>query len=210
MATFYARCSACRGVFPVRNLISGNAGRVSLAGNKINPCPLCGTGPGLVLDGEYSLVNDVATLMSGPLATWEALQELARVVNDSVKAGEAPEKTLERAEAFLPSLANFRNKWAKYAVHGVFWLASQLTAIKLAQELTPTPVTQEQVSSLIAESERRIIEAIENAKPSAPQQIPPSNPGRMSERLDLKPMRIDFPVAMRKLAEYQKNHRRHD
>lgn len=209
MATFYARCSTCQGIFPVRNFISGNAGSVSLAGNKISPCPICGIGPGLILDGKYSLIDDVAKLISGPRATWEALQEFTRVVKASVEAGESPDKTIERAQAFLPGLANFRNQWAKYAVGGLIWLASQLASIKLAQELTPAPATFEQVSALVSESERRILKAIEDSKePVSPQQ--PAQPGRMSTRQDLQPLRIEFPIAMRKLADYEKNRRRQD
>lgn len=62
-------------------------------------------------DGTYDFTGDEVRLVSGPKSTADLLRELAQVVKDSVAAGEAPEKTIERIGEIDRRLLRFR----KYA-----------------------------------------------------------------------------------------------
>lgn len=119
MALIYAKCNQCDSIREVRNAFGGDGGGIiRMSGVKVGDCP-CG-GSFIVLGDEYVFHNDVATLTQGSIEDRELLTRLIQVVRDSVAAGEAPEKTVERAAELLPSLRN--SKVSQFAA----WFCSML------------------------------------------------------------------------------------
>lgn len=205
-APFPARCNRCGklGYLPsmIRVPIGGLASLTDVTVVHRGLCT-CG-GDMVVLEGDYSFNDRQVTLTKGPASSWEALQELARVVKASMDAGESAEKTIERATTVLPGLGKYKGYLANAVISGLTWLVMEVASIKLQQELTPAPVTQEQTSALIESSEQRILAAIAASQPKPPE------PDRLGLRPYGNPMLEHYPITARKLAEENKKRRRND
>lgn len=208
MATpFPARCNRCGKLGYAADMIQGPAGGLaSISGITLVQQASCKCGGDMVvLQGDYSFNSQQAILTKGPTSSWEALQELARVVKASMDAGESAEKTIERAAKVLPSLGKYKGYLANAVISGLTWLVMEVASIKLQQELTPAPITQEQTSALIESSEQRILEAIAASRPN----LQPE-PERLGLRPYGNPMLEHYPITARKLAEENKKRRRND
>lgn len=101
----YAKCNKCGSIGESKSAFGGDGGGIiRMTGASIGNCQ-CG-GSFIVLGDEYVFNENVATLTKGSIEDRELLARLLKVVRDSVAAGEAPEKTVERAAELLPSLRN--------------------------------------------------------------------------------------------------------
>ena len=184
-------------------------------------CP-CG-GDMVTLEGDYRVSAHQAQLISGPPSSWQALKELTQVLKDSVAAGEAPEKTIERIGAIDNRLLRFR-KYALPAVVAIAkfldWASHANTAYDLYDTLSGNKAQQEYSQQVEASKEgtRQALEEFYATKeyqdfkkrldeePSPP---PPTESNSGGPGLKSHPMLIEFPQTARKLADYEKSRRKH-
>lgn len=212
-----ARCSKCQKLGYITDLVQmdGPASRAAnfaaagrVAGAMFINCSFVSTcecgGELESLEGDYVMNGEEATLLRGPETSWEALKELAAVVAASVEAGETAEQTFNRAAKLLPFLGKYKQLAAGLAIPSLIWLVQQVAAIKLGQEMTPTPITHEQTSALILQSEQRLMDAIEGMKRKN------DAVSALQPHLGLSPrgnpLFDEYPLTARRLAEHKNQH----
>lgn len=216
-----AKCSnpACRFIFPCTAIAASNSTNISFAGCSTQ-CPNCGA-VAVIGDGTYDFLGDQVSLISGPESTAEMLRALAQTVRDSIAAGEAPEKTIERIGALDPRILRFA-KFAGVAVlvigELIDWTGRVNAALDIYETLTGRRAEQEYSQQVQASKEGTQL-ALEgfyatkeyqdfkrrlDEQESAP---PPPKPASGSPSLKIHPMLIEFPITAQKLADYEKNRR---
>lgn len=214
-----AKCGKCGLVFHATGIAVSNSTNVTMTGNS-QSCPRCGHMANIG-DGVYDFIGDRVKLIDGPPATIEMLEALAQTVRDSIAAGEAPEKTIERIGAIDPRILRFK-KFAGAAVLAigalVDWASRINTGLDVYNALTGHGAQQEYSQQVQAAKEGSLL-AIEefygtkeyqdfkrrlDEQESAP---PPPKPASGSPSLKIHPMLIEFPITAQKLADYEKNRR---
>lgn len=196
-----AKCTnpRCGHVFSVRAIFIGNATNISFLGSKTN-CPKCNH-VALIGDGTYDFVKGEVSLIDGPASTAEMLRILAQTVRDSIAAGEAPEKTVERAAEFLPWLSGWKGKLAIHAFNILVGWAGGKALDKAFDSPPPEPpaITLQQLKDAFREE-------LEKAKQDGLliQPPPPAPASRPRTSPKIHPMLIEFPITAQKLADYEK------
>lgn len=189
-----AKCRSCGLVHPATAFSADNSFETSFEECVVS-CPRCGSDSD-VLTGVYNFYSNTVELVSGPPSTIAIFQELARVVNASVAAGESPEKTLERASEFLPWLrSGLKGKVAATAFAVLAYFAGKAADPYVDPLFNKPEITIEQVEEVMRK-------AIKDASLQPP---PAFEAGGMSVRRDLHPMLIQFPKTAEKLTKYNKS-----
>lgn len=194
-----AKCGNCGLVFNATGIAATNSTNITIIGGR-HSCPRCGHMANIG-DGVYNFMGDRVKLIDGPPATIEMLQALARTVRDSVAAGEAPEKTVERAAEFLPWLKSWKGALAIQAAGLLINWAGSKALDKIFDSPPPEPpaITLQQLKDVFREE-------LEKAKQDGlliqpPPPAPASRPGPGTQR---HPMLVKFPITAQKLADYEK------
>lgn len=223
MALIYAKCNKCGSIGESKSAFGGDSGGIiRMTGASIGNCQ-CG-GSFIVLGDEYVFNENVATLTKGSIEDRELLARLLKVVRDSVAAGEAPEKTYERAAQIDPRLTRFRSFLIETAIalSALVEMADKASTIydwydtllgnKGQREYTQQVKASKEGAQLALDEfyttreyqdfKRRLDE--QNLAP------PPAKPASSSPSLKLHPMVIEFPITAQKLADYEKQRRKID
>lgn len=194
-----AKCSNCGLVFHATAIAVSDSINVTITDSR-QSCPQCGH-MASIGDGVYDFIGDKVTLTSGPESTAEMLRALAQTVRDSIAAGEAPEKTVERAAEFLPWLKSWKGALAIQAAGLLINWAGSKALDKIFDSPPPEPpaITLQQLKDAFREE-------LEKAKQDGLLiQPPPPAPARSpSPGVQRHPMLVKFPITAQKLADYEK------
>lgn len=223
MAVLYAKCDHCDSIAESRSAVAGGGNStICLTGASIGDCP-CG-GKFIVLGDEYVLNEDVATLTKGSIEDRELLARLLKVVRDSVAAGEAPEKTYERAAQIDPRLTRFKSFLIETAIalSALVEMADKASTIydwydtllgNKGQREYAQQVKASKEGAQLALDEFYTTREYQDFKRRLDEQDlapPPAKPASSSTSLKLHPMVIEFPITAQKLADYEKQRRKID
>lgn len=194
-----AKCSNCGLVFHATAIAVSDSINVTITDSR-QSCPQCGH-MASIGDGVYDFIGDKVTLTSGPESTAEMLRALAQTVRDSIAAGEAPEKTVERAAEFLPWLKSWKGALAIQAAGLLINWAGSKALDKIFDSPPPEPpaITLQQLKDAFREE-------LEKAKQDGLliQPPPPAPASRPRTSPKIHPMLIEFPITAQKLADYEK------
>jgi len=196
-----AKCTnpGCLYVFSDPDISIEGGIKVSFSKSKTR-CPRCGH-IALFGDGTYDFVDGEVSLINGPASTAEMLGILAQTVRDSIAAGEAPEKTVERAAEFLPWLSGWKGDLAKFALGALAtWALTKPLDHAYDSVMKESPAVIEQ------QLEDAATRALKEAKRRGlfVQPAPPTPASRPSPSPKIHPMLIEFPITAQKLADYEK------
>lgn len=114
MALIPAFCDSCGTVFGATNVIGGSARGITMMGNKVGPCPVCG-GMASIPDGVYQLADDALTGIT-PTPEWrERLQRAVTIVEEARARGAEAEEVRDELEREAPELTPVINVFVERA-----------------------------------------------------------------------------------------------
>jgi len=124
-----AICDNCKTVFQQNSFLgvsgAGNA-QFSFSGCKIGPCPKC-AGMGTVPDGIYQFIDDVFTLIDGPLESIEVLTKIKKLLYKNIKNPEQKDDIIKEISNLSPQVGEFIRK--SPFVHNFHQWLSSIAAI---------------------------------------------------------------------------------
>lgn len=186
MSTYLlAKCPACAIVLPVPSFLSAGTGLVTNLSitNCIleNPCPnpKCDVESVSFLDGNYQLdgIRNVATLLSAPTATAEAIQQFLELVSKAKEGEVEPEAFVEGSASITPA---FRAV-AEYALAHGFEIITCVTSLYMAFKVATAEPPQVTIERYIEQHIQRPIN--EQILQTPNEKILPGLPGNPARSL---------------------------
>lgn len=197
-----AKCRQCAAVFEARGSIRmGGRSQVTVAGTMFRPCPFCG-GTCDLLDGTYTVVDGVISLLRAPQVTLDVLIAAGLAFADAKARGESNDEALKQAETVMPSLA----RWDGAARKTLMWALALVAALG-AERYVINPALDtldEYVRRLIACTEaatldRANLDSVLSGRPEPGTLLNPASTLTLQLARQLKPARPEIAKAIQQL-----------
>jgi hypothetical protein len=165
MAWLPVFCDNCGSLFLAGNIIGGSGGTVTITNSTYGPCPVCNS-TGRILDGTYSLMGDVLTLLSAPDWSLDKLRQVEAALRAAQDGARPADEVLADVSVFNADLANYiRGALSKG------WTALQVIAVLLAiVTFLQGPSAQQQLAGVVNSEQRieRVLDHMAQGESHAP------------------------------------------
>ena len=183
MASVPVFCDNCGSLFLAGNIIGGSGGTVTFTNSTYGPCPVCNS-TGRILDGTYSLMGDVLTLLSAPAWSLDKLRQIELALRTAQGGARPADEVLADVSAFNADLADYIR-----GVRSKGWTALQVIAVLLAIiTFLQGPDAQQQLTQVM-NNEQRIERVLDHMAQSESRAPPPAQTRPTAKRRKKPPKR---------------------